>query len=308
MTEHVTIVMAVYDGAEFLAAQMESFAGQTHRDWDLVISDDGSTDDSDKVIAEFAATHPVRVMAGPRAGGTMNFLSALVGIEGEPDYVAFSDQDDVWLPERLAHGIAALASVPADRPALYGSATWIVEEDLTNPRRSPTFPHPPAFRNALVQSIAGGNTMLLNRPAWEMARDAAGEAMAVGGPYMHDWWLYQLISGAGGTVLRDNRPTLLYRQHGGNIFGTNRGRKAIKARLKQVWRGDLKAWVDANIRALDASRHRLTEENQRLLAAFVDMRRAGLLSRLRGFAGLGLWRQGRVGQAMLWLAVLLKKL
>lgn len=308
MTDHVTIVMAVYDGADFLAAQLDSFAAQDHRDWDLVVSDDGSTDGSAAIIADFARTHPVRILAGPQAGGTMNFLSALVGIDGDPDFVAFSDQDDVWLPERLSQGIAALSGCPADQPALYGSATWIVGEDLGAPRLSGTFRRPPGFRNALVQSIAGGNTMLLNRAAWQVARDAAREAIEVGGPCMHDWWLYQLITGVGGTVLRDNRPTLLYRQHGNNIFGSNRGRKAIMARLAQVMRGDLAAWVDANIRALDASRHRLTPENRQLLTEFATLRRAGLPARVRGFGRLGLRRQGRVGQAMLWLAVILGKL
>jgi hypothetical protein len=198
--------------------------------------------------------------------------------------------------------------VPAALPALYGARSWICDADLRNRIMSPRFHRPPGFRNALVQSIAGGNTMLLNRAGVDLARAAAREALAAGGPATHDWWLYQLIAGAGGQVIRDEVPTILYRQHDGNIFGTNRGFGALLRRLRQILRGDLARWVDANIAALSASAHRLTPENRAIMADFATLRGLGFVARLRGFARLDLYRQGRVGQAALWLALTMKKL
>ena len=306
------ILMGLFNGAAHLGAQLASFADQTGANWSLVVGDDGSTDAGPAILGAFAdemglAGREVRLVAGPGQGATLNFLSLLAAAP-DADWLALSDQDDVWLPEHLETGLAALAAVPDGRPALYGACSWICDEDLGRRRKSPVFQRPPGFRNALVQSIAGGNTMLLNRAGADLARAAAREALAAGGPATHDWWLYQLIAGAGGHVIRDELPTILYRQHGGNLFGTNRGAAAVLRRLAHVLRGDLARWVDANIAALTASAHRLTRENRAILTDFATLRGLGLFARLRGFARAGLHRQGRVGQALLWLALTMKKL
>lgn len=306
------ILMGLHDGAVHLRDQLDSFARQSHGAWDLVVGDDGSADAGPAILRAFAKEMAprgagVRLCTGPCQGVTVNFLTLLANAP-DAGWLALSDQDDVWLPEHLETGLAALARVPAATPALYGARSWICDEDLGRRRMSPAFHRPPGFRNALVQSIAGGNTMLLNRAGADLARRAAREALAVGGPATHDWWLYQVISGAGGQVIRDEVPTILYRQHGGNLFGSNRGAGAVLRRLRHILRGDLVRWVDANIAALTASAHRLTPENRAILAGFARLRGQGLAARLRGFARAGLYRQGRVGQAVLWMALMLNKL
>jgi len=306
------ILMGLHNGAAHLQEQLASFAEQTQSNWTLVVGDDGSTDAGPAILRAFADEmglegREVRLVAGPGRGATLNFLSLLAAAP-DADWLALSDQDDVWLPGHLGTGLAALAAVPGDRPALYGACSWICDEDLGHRRMSPVFRRPPGFRNALVQSIAGGNTMLLNRAGADLARAAAREALAGGGPATHDWWLYQLISGAGGRVIRDEVPTILYRQHGGNLFGTNLGRGAMLRRLAHVLRGDLARWVDANIAALTASAHRLTPENRAVLTEFAALRGLGLVRRVKRFARAGLYRQGRAGQVVLWVALTMKKL
>ena len=107
----------------------------------------------------------VEIREGPRAGFAANYL----GLAGDPgiraDWYAFADQDDVWLPDRLARGLAALAAVPPEVPALYGARTILVDEAGRETGRSLRFRAAPGFANALVQSIAGGNTMLFNPAA-----------------------------------------------------------------------------------------------------------------------------------------------
>lgn len=310
----VAILLGLYDGAAHLGAQLDSFARQTSPEWDLIVSDDGSRDGGPGIVSGFArdqagAGRRVRLVDGPARGVAVNFLSLLAHVPDDADWVAFSDQDDVWLPDRLARGQRALAAVPRGQPALFGSATWIVDDTLRGHRLSPAFPHPPGFRNALVQSIAGGNTMLLNRAGADLARAAAAEALAAGSPPVtHDWWLYQLISGAGGVVIRSEEPTLLYRQHEGNLFGTNRGARAVWQRLRQVASGELAAWIACNAAALGASAHRLTPENRALLARFAALGTQDMVSRLRGLREMGVHRQGRAGQAALWLAALAGRL
>ncbi|WP_127558630.1 glycosyltransferase [Nioella ostreopsis] len=313
-TGRTAILMGLFDGAAFLDDQLTSFADQTVPDWDLTVSDDGSQDTGPRMVTDFArAQHEegrsVALIAGPGRGVAANFLSLLAGLAEGTAWAALSDQDDVWLPDRLERGQEALSGIPREVPALFGSATWIVNEDLSNRRQSPRFSRPAGFRNALVQSIAGGNTMLLNRAGVDLARAAATEALAADClPVTHDWWLYQLISGAGGQVIRSEQPTVLYRQHGDNLFGTNLGTRAALKRFRMVTSGDLAAWTACNARALSVSAHRLTPENRALLDRFKSIRTQDMVSRLRSFRELGIYRQGRAGQAALWLAASLGRL
>ena len=310
----ITILMGLYDGAPFLQDQLDSFAAQTIPNWDLVVSDDGSQDSGPRIAERFAREQhgrgrTVTLIKGPGQGVAANFLTLLAGLPDGTEWAALSDQDDVWLPQRLELGQRSLADAPADQPALFGSSSWIVDEELDNRRMSPRFSRTPGFRNALVQSIAGGNTMLLNRAGVDLARAAAAEVLAGGTlPVTQDWWLYQLISGAGGQVVRSEIPTLLYRQHGENLFGSNLGARASLARLKMVVSGDLARWTACNVRALQSSAHRLTPENRALLDRFAALKTQNVVSRIRSFREMGVYRQGRAGQAALILAAAIGRL
>ena len=161
------------------------------------------------------------------------------------------------------------------------------------------------FRHALVQNIAGGNTMILNTAGWRLVRAAAAEARRV---VVHDWWIYQIVSGAGGRVLFDREPGLLYRQHGGNMIGANRGAGARLRRLRALLSGRFRRWTSVNLVALRASAHRLSPGNRALVEALAEGRRQGLFGRLRMLRRTGLYRQGPAGRLSLLLAALLGRL
>lgn len=108
----VAILLATFQGARFLEAQLQSLAAQSYRNWRLVVSDDGSTDETLAILRRFARqvpAHEVTILAGPGLGATQNFLH-LVGSVRPGEALAFCDQDDVWLPDRLALGIAAISA------------------------------------------------------------------------------------------------------------------------------------------------------------------------------------------------------
>lgn len=300
----VTILMGVHNGAAHLAAQLDSFAAQSHADWRLVASDDGSTDGSGEILDAFARGQPsgrVELIAGPGRGHAANYLHLLRRLPaGDGDWLAFSDQDDVWLPERLATGIAALRDIAG--PALYCSRTLVCSERLEGQRLSPPRPRPPGFRNALVQNIAAGNTILLN-PAG--ARLLATAARRIEATVVHDWLAYQVISGAGGRVVHDDRPGLLYRQHGRNAIGANDGLRSRLRRMRMLMDGTMRGWTDVNLAALHVIRDLLGEEERALAEAFAALRREpGSLHRLRLFRRLGLYRQSRSSTLALWWGVL----
>lgn len=305
---HVTILMALHEGAEHLPAQFASLLSQTHRDWSLVASVDGTVDGTLAVLAELAARHPGRVrrvLRGPGRGAGANFMGLLRSLGAAPGHLAFADQDDVWLPERLARGLAALEP-HGEAPAMSCARSLVVDAALRGGRPTALPRRPCGFHNALVQNVAAGHTILLNPAAAGLAAAAAAEASEV---VLHDWWLYQLVTGAGGTLAFDERPALLYRQHGANVIGANAGSRARLRRLRMLIDGTYARWNAVNRAALAASAHHLTPEARGTLAGFERLAcTAGAAARLRGLARLGLYRQTAAATAGLWLAAALGRI
>lgn len=304
------ILLAVYNGAAHLAEQVQSCADQTCADWDMIASDDGSTDASLVILAETArrwqaARHAVTLLDGPRRGFVRNFFHLLHHVPRAAGWAALSDQDDVWFPDKLARAQAALAALPQDRPALYCARSLICDEALRPVRVSTLFQRPTEFRNALVQSVGGGNTMVLNRAALDLVRAAVSEAEDAAA---HDWWLYQIVAACGGTILRDPDPVLFYRQHGGNAIGANTSVKGRLYRLLFIMGRRFAAWNDINLRALTASAHRFTPEARQVLASYGAARQGGLWARLRALWASGVYRQSRRGTVALYIACLLNRL
>lgn len=205
------------------------------------------------------------------------------------DYFAFSDQDDVWYPDKLERALNCLRHVPSATPAMYCSRTELVDGKRRHLGFSPLFVRHPSFRNALVQNIGGGNTMVFNAAAKRLL-EAAGDHEIVS----HDWWVYQLVSAAGGAIVYDPQPSLEYRQHGGNILGSNSTTRARLTRLRMMIRGRLIAWNDLNIAALDALRPHLHPDSIATLDRFKALRAA----RLPPVRLFHLWRSGIHRQTM----------
>ena len=284
----VTIVMATYQGERFLNEQLSSIAAQTHRNWRLFVSDDGSTDKTRAIVRELgeARRNEVDLVDGPRKGFVANFLTSLCQAP-ETDYYAFSDQDDLWEPDKLERALSILEKTPKDKPALYCGRTCITDASGRPTGLSPAFLRPPSFGNALVQSIGGGNTMVMNHAARALLRAAGPDIDVVS----HDWWTYQLVSGAGGAVHYDLEPKLRYRQHATNLMGANNTFGARCKRIRLLFKGRFKQWTDRNVRALSQVRHLLTHENRALLDSLIEVRSGPLPRNLLTLYRSGIYRQ-----------------
>jgi len=298
------ILMATFNGAQDLPDQLDSFRQQSVP-WRLLVSDDGSQDATPEILAQFATQNPTRsvtLLPGPGRGCTVNFLSLLRAAPSDSAFIALADQDDVWLPDKLARARAALATEGAtggaQRPALYCSQVWVCNEKLEHRRLSRRTVRPPSFANALVENIAGGNTIMLNNAALRLAQAQAHTAEGV---FAHDWWLYLLISGVGGRVIYDPEPSMLYRQHAGNLIGAGSG----WSQPLRVLAGDFADRVGRNITALEAVTAELTPDNRAILEQVRRARRQAA-----PFSALELWRAGIYRQTLrgtvgLWGAALL---
>lgn len=305
--DEVAILMCSYNGASFISEQLESIQRQTHHNWSVYVSDDGSEDQTLEILqATSKQWKPGRLQLfeGPRRGFVANFLSltCLPGIRA--NFYAWADQDDVWKDNKLERAVSWLKTIPSHIPALYCGRTELICESGTPYGLSPRFLLAPHFSNALVQNIGGGNTMVFNQAARELLQEA-GDQIEVPS---HDWWAYQLISGVGGVVHYDPDPTVLYRQHDENVVGTNSDWKARIKRLRMAFQGHFHQWNTQNINALESMHHRLSQEHRKKLEQFKVARAQPLLLRILGFKRAGLYRQTVLGNLGLILATLLKKI
>ena len=220
----IDILLATYNGAAFLNQQLGSIESQTHRNWRLIVRDDGSTDKTPEIIEAFRARHPDKVVVLRDEDGNLGLVrnfSRLMEHAGA-DYVAFCDQDDVWKPEKLEHSLQKMRALEAkhgpEGPLLVFTDLTVVDEDLQ-------VVHPSFWRyqgvrpkrcNALIRllllNVVTGCTALMNRPLVEKSMPIPGGAV------VHDWWvaLVAAVFGAAGYIVQ---PTVLYRQHGKNISG-----------------------------------------------------------------------------------------
>lgn len=300
--EHVNILLGTYNGASWLPAQLDSFLAQTHQDWSLWISDDGSTDGTRALLHEFAAAHPGRVaciLDGPRQGSAANYLHLMchpeLPVEG---IVALSDQDDMWMPDKLARAVGYLRT-SEDTPCAWAARYLITDAHLAAAQVSKRWPRVPSLRNALVQNILSGHTLTFNAPALQIVRQAGPQSV----PH-HDWWLYLLLSATGTKIRFDPAIVLRYRQHKDNAMGT---RERILSRLKRVgalFGGTLRSWMEGNLQALARAPVSLTPEAAHLLRCWPE---AGRLTRLRLLRELGIHRQSRGETLMVYLAVAVGK-
>ncbi len=305
--DRVAILLGTLNGQRFLGEQLDSIAAQTLPSWRVWASDDGSHDGTLAILDHYRtawAEDRLMLATGPKRGSTANYLSLVCKAEIKAAYYAFADQDDIWEPDKLARAVAWLDKAPGGAPALYCSRTRLIDEAGRHIGQSPLFGRPPHFANALVQNICGGNTMVFNNAARALLREAGADVDVV----VPDWWVYMVITGGGGTVFYDPRPTVRYRQHGANMVGANGG---WLTSLKRAWlrlQGRSREWNTRNRHALQGISRLLTPENRQILEELTHFRKQGLPYRLAGLVRSGIYRQSWFGNLGLFIEALFRRI
>ncbi|MFN9506217.1 MAG: glycosyltransferase [Rubrivivax sp.] len=258
----VVVLMSTYQGAPYVAEQLRSILDQLPPSGRVLVRDDGSRDGTAAIVDGLADLR-VHVQRGANLGFAHSFLTLLSQAPADADLVMFADQDDVWLPGKIERAWQHLQPLGAV-PALYGSAQMLVDAQLQPLRATPPWPGLPSFAGALLENMITGCTAALNRPALRLVQ-RAGVPPRV---RFHDWWLYLVVS-AFGRVVIDDRPTLLYRQHGRNLIGHGAGwlgrqRQIVRFLLRNDWVGILLAQVAELMRCYGAE---LAPQHRRLVEA-----------------------------------------
>lgn len=226
--------MSTYNGEKYIREQLDSIVGQTVKNIKLTIRDDGSSDNTIKIIQEYQKQYPwIFFIQGEHVGVQRSFLDLILHADLEYDYVALADQDDVWYSDKLEQAVKCLANKDNNMPLLYCSDKHIVDRDLKSLNVSVSrIVKKITFGNALVQCICTGCTAVVNQKMITLLKE--NPPVIPENIIMHDWWLY-LTAACFGQVYYDNRSFIQYRQHGKNTSGVMlTKRDLLKYRLTQL--------------------------------------------------------------------------
>lgn len=220
----IQILLATYNSALFLAEQLDSLMKQSCSDFEILVSDGGSTDDTLKIITGYQKIFPekIRLIETSPAAACENFSRLLAAADAE--YLMFCDHDDVWKEDKIALSLQACQKIEQesgrDCPVLVFTDSEITDADLVT--ILPSMMRSQCLNQncftpgrTVIQNYASGNTMLFNRALQKIALPIGKNAI------MHDHWI-SLAAAFFGKVVYIDQPLILYRQHGGNVIGSFR--------------------------------------------------------------------------------------
>jgi len=302
----VAVILCTYNSEKYILEQLDSIFSQKNCTCMVYISDDGSSDNTLKLIHGYSkenTNYQIDITNGPGKGFAKNFLWNLRRIDKDYDFYAFSDHDDVWNNKKISRAANFYKNYSNRQSFLYCSRTTLVDRDLNLVGKSIFFKHPPAFENALVQSIAGGNTMVFNSELKKILDRVDLDSHIVS----HDWLTYILITFTEGNIVYDKKSYVKYRMHGKNIVGSNLGMVPFFKRALMVFDGEWSKFFDSNLNHLklfDGS-----SRNLKILDDFMHIRNEKRLThRLRAYKKSKIYRQTFIGNISLIIAIILRKI
>lgn len=261
--EKVTILMSSYNGEKYITEQIESLVQQTYPNIQILIRDDGSSDNTINIIKKFQEKYNnIKLIEGENLGFINSFFE-LLKISEKSDYYAYCDQDDVWMKDKIERAVSFLKKEPKEIPLLYFSNSDYYDTDmnfLATAEREKIY----NFRNSLVECVTQGMTMVIN----ETTRNTIVENKPEHCLY-HDWWTYMICSGFG-KIIYDNKSLVKYRRHNKSV--TVEGKNFIELfifRVKKFLIGDSLKQIKLQWKDFERFFYKnLNDENKELLKLF----------------------------------------
>ena len=303
-TQKVCVAMGVYNGARFIRQQVDSIFAQDYTDWTLLVRDDASQDESLEILSHYPSQF-VSIDKGVEQQGVINNFNDLLtlALESSSDYVALSDQDDVWSKNKLSRQMQVMQDMEKqypNLPILVHSDLEVVDQSLALIAGSfmgfqglkPETIDP--LHVLLVQNFVTGCTIIVNRRLLQMALPIPREAL------MHDWWL-ALCAAALGKIAYVDQPLVKYRQHEKNTVGA----KSFVSLLNPFRNNYLRLWdqgrdvlqnsiLQAGVLAERIRQYEPSNPNLSLVEEFAQLQNTTALKRIRKINELQIHSQSKL--------------
>ena len=224
----ISICMATYNGEQFLRQQLDSIFAQSNQDWQLLVRDDGSDDNTVHIIEDYAGRLPGKIKLitdnGNHLGANLNFGKLLEHADAE--YIMFSDQDDVWLPNKIEltlNAMKAAEQIYPDKPILVHTDLQVMDSRLnviadSMWRYQRLFPEVGDNLNMIMtHNVVTGCTVMINKKARAVSIPIPKEAI------LYDWWIALNVC-KHGKIVYLSIPSILYRQHSDNQVGAQKSK------------------------------------------------------------------------------------
>lgn len=218
MAHKIAILMSTYNGEKYLREQIQSILNQTNHDWHLYIRDDGSKDNTPKIIRKYANQYDNITFFNDdhikNEGVLKSFMDLLDHVDAE--FYMFSDQDDYWQPFKVEETLKAMLKANyRGKPVCVHTSLKAVDETLKKPANVLEKTAWNGFERLLFLNCVTGCTVMINSMMKSYIKFDDIDFSRI---YMHDWW-FALIASAFGQLVYVNKETMLYRQHGNNVEG-----------------------------------------------------------------------------------------
>lgn len=291
----ISIIMGTYNGERFLREQLDSILSQEETNWKLYIFDDGSKDKTEFIAKEYEKRYPEKIFFFKNKenhGAKGNFFQGLNRVfrelNPESEYVAFSDQDDVWYENKLSLVLSKMKEMEREKKlpsAVFSDVRltdWNLKEKADSYFEAAGLDETKVdFASLLMENKAIGGTMLINRALIE--KELSSEKREKSYPKkakMHDWW-FMLMAAAFGKIGYVKEPTEAYRQHESNVVGGASFFAYLKERVLRF--REIKGRLDENVSQgeefLRFFEKDLSEESLRILKDFVRLKESGFFGK-----------------------------
>ena len=232
----VAVLLATYNGADFVESQIESILAQQKVRIRIYLSDDGSSDETlDIIKGNFINKYDLTIITkNPTKGSANNFyhLISNAKLNKEIEYIALSDQDDIWMSMKLISGINRLIETGSSG---YSSGFYNFKNNIKTAKKVDKASRQTKL-DFFFSSPGPGCTFILRRQEFEILRKSLNQNL----PYFqsctnHDWAIYAFYRGNNFKWVIDKNSFIYYRQHDTNVFGANKGAKATIRRTKLIF-------------------------------------------------------------------------
>jgi glycosyltransferase involved in cell wall biosynthesis len=219
----IYVLLATFNGAKHLNLQLQSIADQNHVRVKVIANDDGSSDDTMNILEKWKESGLIeKISTSNRKGPTSAFLT-LLKESSECEFVAFSDQDDIWVQDKLWKQFLRITD---SSPTLVFSSRQYIDQDGKSIGASKKLQKSPSFRNAMVENIAPGNTLMLNNSAINLVNRISAVNV-----FHYDAWIYLLLS-AFGKISYVDEHLVNYRIHSNNHVGLRK--KSLREAINSI--------------------------------------------------------------------------